>query len=162
MVAAGAACGQKGVVPFAAAHLLAPLGADLSRCQVATQRSLQHTSEYPSFCAAGLARRNTFYQTIYSALTASVNSPSGAASALRGEPLIVWALPSPAGSFRYCRRRIPGVQAVCTHVCHHAAGHLHFVGQLTPSLLHLGSVCCCLVCRCHVLEVGLCASQRQH
>ena len=43
--------------------------------------------EHLSSCAAGLARRNTFYQTIYSALTASLSSPSGAASALRGEPL---------------------------------------------------------------------------
>ena len=47
--------------------------------------------------AAGIARRNTFYQTIYNALTASVNSASGAASALRGEPLLSWALPSTAG-----------------------------------------------------------------
>eukprot|EP00891_Asterochloris_glomerata_P004449 jgi/Astpho2/4449/Aster-00059 len=44
----------------------------------------------PPALPAGIARRNTFYQTIYNALTASVNSASGAASALRGAMFWKW------------------------------------------------------------------------
>ena len=109
-------------MPFAAAYLSAPLGA-----KSVTPPPLQHTPEHLSFCAAGIARRNTFYQTIYSALTASLNSASGAASALRGEPSCLWALHSPAGCFRKRRRRFPGVQAIFTHVCPSCC--------LSPSLL---------------------------